>query len=383
MIREVRIGNTFIGGKHPVLVQTMYDKPLGGIPKDNDYIRRMLILKNMGMSVIRFSYPDINEHDALKYVVKNTPTPVVADIHFDYKNALDAIKCGVAKIRINPGNIGPFWKTGEIVKAARDAGVSIRIGLNSGSLPKNGKETDSGELPGSSELTSSEALSFSREKAVLRDEPSLRDRATGEVSSLMVNTALEYISRFENLHFYNTVVSLKASDTDVTYAANKLFSQMSDYPLHLGVTEAGGAISSCVRSTWALGRLLSEGVGSTLRYSITGSIEDEVYAGMELLRTLGLEKKGLRIVSCPMCGRKTFNTQDFLRDAQAEMLGTGKNLTVAIMGCQVNGPGEARGANIAVSGVGRKIFLYRDGEIYKETTQEEAKTELLSLIEKY
>ena len=373
MARIVKIGDIELGGepggihgKVPVAVQTMYDKSLASIPGDSSFIGRMNVLKAMGCSLIRFSYPDISQHEALEYVVRNTPMPVVADIHFDYRNALDAIKCGVAKIRINPGNIGARWKTVEVVKAALDAGVAIRIGLNSGSLPHNPEEKD--------------------------------------IPRLMVDTALEYISWFEEQGFYNTVVSLKASDPDAAYEANRIFASQSDYPLHLGVTEAGGVVASCVRSTWTLGRLLSEGIGSTIRYSITGSIEDEVYAGAELLRTLripiaGQSGGGVRIVSCPMCGRKTFDTQAFLRDAQAEILAAGARLsagkdsgsaagrsetdrpiTVAIMGCQVNGPGESRGADFAVSGVGNKIFIYKDGKIVEETSESCAKEALVRLI---
>ena len=343
MVKEVKIGNVKIGGNNSVAIQTMYDIPLCRL--EERFETRMAVLKAMGCNIIRFSYPEISEHDFLCDVVKRCPMPVVADIHFDYKNAMDALDCNVAKIRINPGNIGARWKTEEIVKKALDKNCAIRIGLNSGSLPENTEKKD--------------------------------------IPSLMCDTALEYISWFENLGFYNTVVSLKASDSDVTYDACKKFASISDYPLHLGVTEAGGAVSSCVRTTWVLGRLLSEGIGSTLRYSITGSIEDEVYAGTELLKTLGLMKSNVRIVSCPMCGRKSFDTQSFLKEVQAELLATGKDITVAIMGCQVNGPGEAKGADIAVSGIGKKVFIYKNGEIYCEVSSSEAKKELLKLVGEY
>ena len=341
MTREVRLGNLRIGSDAPVSVQTMYDVPLSRL--EDKFASRMGVLKAMGCDVMRISYPDVKEHDALAKAVKECPMPVVADIHFDYRNALDSISCGVAGLRINPGNIGARWKTEEVVKACRDAGLAIRIGLNSGSLPEN-------------------VNNVSKEK-------------------LMTDSALEYISWFENLGFCNTVVSLKASDPEATYRAYKLFASESDYPLHLGVTEAGGTVTSCVRTTWTLGRLLSEGIGSTLRYSITGRIEDEVTAGVELLRSLGLRKGGVRIVSCPMCGRKSFDSQSFLSQVQDDILATGKDICVAIMGCQVNGPGEAKGADVAVSGIGRKVYLYRNGEIYKEVSADCAKQELLDLID--
>lgn len=343
MSRRVSIGGVGIGGGCPIAVQTMYDIPLSNL--EEGFEARMHVLKGMGCDVIRFSYPNLAEHDILKHVVEVCPMPVVADIHFDWRNAMDAMDCGVAKIRINPGNIGAKWKTQEIVKKAKDSGTAIRIGLNSGSLPKAEHKVP--------------------------------------MSELMVDTALEYISWFEELGFHDTVVSLKASDCGACYDAARLFASRSDYPLHLGVTEAGGVVPSCVRTTWTLGRLLSQGIGSTIRYSITGSIEDEVYAGVELLRTLGLRKGGVRIVSCPMCGRKSFDSQAFLRDVEADLLATGKDMTVAIMGCQVNGPGEAKGADIAVTGIGRKVYMYRNGELFKEVESRKAKDELLKAVEEF
>ncbi len=343
MTKEVKVGELRIGGAAPVSVQTMYDIPLSRL--EERFESRMGVLKAMGCDIIRFSYPDLAEHDALCEVVRKCPMPVVADIHFDYRNAMDAMDCNVAKIRINPGNIGARWKTEEVVRKALDKGVAIRIGLNSGSLPRN-------------------------------------DGGKGKVD-LMVDTALEYLGWFENLGFYNTVVSLKASDSNLSYEAAQKFSQRSDYPMHLGVTEAGGVVSSCVKSTWTLGRLLEQGIGGTIRYSITGSIEDEVQAGVELLRTLGMRKGGMKIVSCPMCGRCSFNSQGFLKEVEHELLATGKDLCVAIMGCQVNGPGEAKGADIAVTGIGNKVYLYRKGEIYKQIDAANAREELLKAVADY
>ncbi len=343
MTKEVKVGGLRIGGTAPVSVQTMYDIPLSRL--EERFESRMGVLKAMGCDMIRFSYPDMAEHDALCEVVRRCPMPVVADIHFDYRNAMDAMDCGVAKVRINPGNIGARWKTEEVVRKALDKGVAIRIGLNSGSLPGNGGEKDK--------------------------------------VSLMVDTAMEYIGWFENLGFKDTVVSLKASDSEMSYQAAVRFSAGSDYPMHIGVTEAGGVVTSCVRSTWTLGRLLEQGIGGTLRYSITGSIEDEVQAGVELLRTLGLRKGGMKIVSCPMCGRCSFNSQGFLKEVEHELLASGKDLCVAIMGCQVNGPGEAKGADLAVTGIGNKVYLYRKGQIYRQIEAEHARDELLKAVADY
>lgn len=339
---QVMIGTKMLGKGFPVLIQTMYDSAL---PKTSealdDLLRRIGKLNAMGCDIIRFSYPSKDDHAMFASLCKRSPIPVVADIHFDYELALDAIACGCHKIRINPGNIGARWKVDEVVKSAKDHQVAIRIGLNSGSLPKG----------------------------------------NDSVPLLMCNTALTYLSWFEQAHFSNTVVSLKASDTEVTLQANRLFAGQSEYPLHLGVTEAGSVVSAVTRSTWALGQLLSEGIGNTIRISITGDIETEVQAGVELLRTLGLRKKGIRVVSCPRCGRHSFDSQAFLQSVESDLLTIDKDLTVAIMGCQVNGPGEAKAADLAITGIGNSIFLYEKGVLVKKVSQQEAKAALLEAIE--
>ena len=229
------------------------------------------------------------------------------------------------------------------MKAALDKGACIRIGLNSGSLPHNTLGKD--------------------------------------VPSLMADTAMEYLSWFEGWGFENSVVSLKASDPEVTLKANRLLKQQCTYPIHLGVTEAGGAVTSCIRSAWALGNLLKEGIGDTIRVSITGSIETEVQAAVEILRTLGLRKGGVRIVSCPRCGRHTFDSQAFLSKVEPRLLSLKKNITVAIMGCQVNGPGEAKNADVAVTGIGNRIFLYRNGELLRDVEEDKAEDALFDTIE--
>ena len=269
------VRNLAIGGGNPVRVQTMYDSSI--VDADID---------SLVSRILPFSM-----------IAKRSVMPVVADIHFDYKLALSALEHGADKIRINPGNIGARWKTKEVVLAAKDKGRAIRIGLNSGSLPKNEKGLDKAHL--------------------------------------MVETALEYINDFESWGFENTVVSLKASDIDVTMDAARKFASISDYPIHLGVTEAGSAIVSSVRSSWA----------DTVRVSITGEIEDEVVAANEILRTHGLKKGGVRLVSCPRCGRHTFDSRKMVELLQPRLMALDDDITVAVMGCQVNGPGEAKDAD--------------------------------------
>ncbi len=315
-----------IGGEAPVRVQTMYDDRINDIDPET-VVKRIYRLQSMGCDIIRFSYVSSLDRENFTYIVKHSPIPVVADIHFDYRMALEALECGADKIRINPGNIGDRWKTKEIVERAKNEGRCIRIGLNTGSLPKHDKGVDE--------------------------------------ACLMVDTALEYISDFEGWGFTNTVVSLKSSDIEKTLKAYRLFSERSDYPLHIGVTEAGNAITSSVRSTWALGNLLSEHIGDTMRVSINGTLEDEILCGTEILRTLGLRKSGVRLVACPRCGRHTFDSVGFVERVRDRLLTIDRAITVAVMGCSVNGPGEAHNADYAVTGNGRKVFIYRKGELYR------------------
>lgn len=336
------VGTLAIGGDNPVRVQTMYDDSI----KDTDpqlVVDRINTLAAMGCDLIRFSYVSSQDGENFRYITSRSPIPVVADIHFDYRLALEAMDNGAAKIRINPGNIGEKWKTKMVVQKALDYGKAIRIGLNTGSLPRHDKSVDDVDL--------------------------------------MVDTALEYISDFEAWGFRNTVVSLKSSDIEKTVKAARMFKERSDYPFHLGVTEAGNVITASVRSTWALGNLLKKGIGDTIRVSINGSIEDEVLCANEILRTLGLKKGGVRIVACPRCGRHTFDSQGFLSRIQNRLYTLDKDITVAVMGCSVNGPGEAHNADFAVTGNGRKIFLYSHGQLIETIEDErEAEEKLFSLL---
>ena len=338
---QAKAGKLRIGEGAPVSVQTMYDSALSGC-NPSDVVARITSLSLMGCDAIRFSY--INEDDSIPfaYIAEHSPIPVIADIHFDYKMAISALEHGADKVRINPGNIGAKWKTEEVVRCAASHGAAIRIGLNSGSLPKH-------------------------------DQPV-------PVHRLMVDTALEYLSWFESWGFENTVVSLKSTSIDETMEAARLFSSLSSYPQHIGITEAGDPVISAVRSTWTLGRLLEEGIGSTLRISMTGDMEDEVAAGVELLRTLGLRKKGVRIISCPRCGRHSFDTIGFENRIRNRLLSIDKDITVAIMGCLVNGPGEAKEADFAITGMKEKVYLYKHGVLVSEIDSSDAERALFEAI---
>jgi len=343
---QVLIKDIALGSDNPIAIQTMYSLPLQPLSNTKWYEQLLFTLRSyatMGCDIIRFSYPSSDNFDTFKAICKDSPLPVVADIHFDHHLAIEAIKAGSAKIRINPGNIGSKEKVREVVECAKDYNCAIRIGLNGGSLP-------------------------------------IRRRKEDPVT-VMVETALEYVSWFESFSFDQMVLSVKHTDVQNTYQSYKELASLCSYPLHLGVTEAGSIVSAVTRSTWALGRLLSEGIGDTLRISISDDNMYEISAAKEILRTVGIEKKGITLISCPKCGRSTFDSQGFVKKIEHKLLGYSNDLTVAIMGCQVNGPGEAAQADIAITGIGNKVFLYVKGKLIKEVTSDEAESELMSAIE--
>ncbi|MEA5033653.1 MAG: flavodoxin-dependent (E)-4-hydroxy-3-methylbut-2-enyl-diphosphate synthase [Sphaerochaeta sp.] len=344
--KDIHVGTVGLGSNHPIAIQTMWSEPMPSKTDAQGFERLLTALRTyatMGCSIIRFSYPTSDDKEIFTRICAESPMPVVADIHFDWKLAMEALECGANKIRINPGNIGAKWKVEEVVRAAADRGAAIRIGLNGGSLPLK-----------------------------LRDG----DHAVG-----MVDTALEYLQWFESWNFTNTVISLKDTDVEVTYRAYRAIASLMDYPLHLGVTEAGGVISAVARSTWVLGRLLADGIGDTMRISITDDREHEIAAAREIMRTVGLETNGIRVVSCPRCGRASFDSQAFLKRIQHRLMQIDAPLTVAIMGCQVNGPGEAAHADIAITGIGNRVYLYEKGILVREVTADSAEDVLFARLE--
>jgi (E)-4-hydroxy-3-methylbut-2-enyl-diphosphate synthase len=329
--RAVKVGSVTLGGLAPVTVQTMWDRPLGRITGLlSEELRQ---LQQDGCDIIRFSVPSAEDAQKVGEIAALKIMPVVADIHFDYKLAVLSAEAGADKIRINPGNIGAGWKVDEVIRAAADHGCAVRIGLNGGSLPK----------PYSTMPDRAEALS---------------------------TLAGEYINLFTRRNFTKLVISVKDSDPETTYHANVLLTQHCEYPLHLGVTEAGPLIPSLVRSSYILGRLLSEGIGSTLRISITGAVSDEVKAGVELLKMLNLRRAGIRLISCPKCGRASFDTHWFVSAVEPILRSVDSELTVAVMGCAVNGPGEARHADIGITGMGKEVFIFRLGEVVRRVSLE-------------
>ncbi len=322
--RPIRLGSLQVGGDAPVSVQSMTKSlthDLGSTLKQIEHLQRVRC------QVIRLAVPDHEAASLLHTYVKAAKVPLVADIHFDYRLALTALKAGVACLRINPGNIGASWKVREVVKAASDREVPIRIGVNAGSL----------------------------EKEVLR-------RHGGPTPEAMVESAMGHVRILEELGFNRLKISLKASSVPETVRAYTLISQIVDYPLHIGITEAGAGMPGTVFSSVGLGILLWQGIGDTLRVSLTGPPEEEVLVGYEILRALGLYNKGVRVVSCPTCGRKRIDVVSIAREVRLAMAEIEEPLTVAVMGCVVNGPGEAREADIGVAGAGEKAVLFAKGE---------------------
>jgi len=325
-----------IGGDAPVSLQTMWKSPLSGADLQ-DVARELASLEQLGCDVVRFAVPDMESADALVRLASITPMPLVADIHFDHRLALRCLDGTVAKIRINPGNIGSTDKVRAVVDKARDRNAAIRIGVNSGSLPRD-----------------------------LQDRIDKNIRAgsdpVAERSAALAEAAEREVAVFEELSFDRVLVSMKASTVAETVRCNEVFARKFAVPLHIGVTEAGPLIGGVVKSTLAFSTLLAEGIGSTVRVSLSDTMENEVIAGREILGECGKRKGGVRIVSCPRCGRNGFDVHGFVSRWQTELLSLNRDITVAVMGCVVNGPGEGKHADIGITGAGDSVLIFRHGE---------------------
>jgi (E)-4-hydroxy-3-methylbut-2-enyl-diphosphate synthase len=294
----------------------------------------------LGCDIIRFAVPDIPSAKSLCEIAARTSMPLVADIHFDYKLALECLKGNVAKIRINPGNIGSFENTKTVVENCRDKGVAIRIGINSGSLPR-----DLQELIAAGKIS----------------------RAHG-----LCETAVREAEIFEKLNFDQYIVSMKSSDVQETIECNEFYAKKYNNPLHLGVTEAGPLIGGVVKSSIAFSKLLNEGIGDTIRVSLSSLAENEVIAGINILKECGKRTGGVTLVSCPRCGRIGFDVHAFVDRWQNKLLSMKKDITVAVMGCVVNGPGEGKHADIGIAGGKDKVIIFKKGEIVRTIDAKDA-----------
>lgn len=333
-----------IGGDSTVTLQTMWKEPIDDIPHNEQKLERIINeitdLQMIGCDIIRFAVPDMESAAGLCKIAEKTTMPLVADIHFDYRLALECLKGNVAAIRINPGNIGSFENTKTVVDACRDNGVAIRIGINSGSLPKDLQEQIAAE-----KIT----------------------RAQG-----LCETAVREAEAFEKLNFDQYVVSMKSSDVNETIQCNRFYAQKYNNPLHLGVTEAGPLIGGIVKSSIAFSTLLNEGIGDTIRVSLSSSPENEVVAGLNILKECGKRKGGVTIVSCPRCGRIGFDVHNFIDRWQNRLLSMDKEITVAVMGCVVNGPGEGKHADIGIAGTDKKVIIFKKGKIVQTIDAKDA-----------
>jgi len=348
--REVIIGgrgNTkriVIGGKQPVTIQTMWKEGITDVYNDsnalNSIIDRIRELQLLGCDILRFAVPDENSAKSLIALSSLTDMPLVADIHFDYRLALQCAKGNISVIRINPGNIGERSRVEQVVQACKDNNIAIRIGVNTGSLPK-----DLEEKVLNNTISRAEALS---------------------------ETAAREVAVFDELNFSQVVVSMKASSVKETIDANECFAQKYSVPLHIGVTEAGPLIGGIVKSTLAFSTLLNEGIGSTIRVSLSSSPTNEVIAGREILRECNKREGGVQIVSCPRCGRLGFDVHGFIDRWQTELLSMKKNITVAVMGCVVNGPGEGKHADLGITGTGEKAIIFKKGKVIRTVDAKDA-----------
>lgn len=330
--RRLQIGHLFIGGQEPIAVQSMCTTDTRNIEQTIQQINR---LEKAGCEIIRVAVPDLKAANCLGAIKRSINLPLVADIHFSYELALEAIKQGVDKIRINPGNIGSETKVKHVAEAARAKNIPIRIGVNSGSL----------------------------EKLILAKH---NHQAT---AAAMVESAIKHIQLLEKFDFDQIVVSLKASDLHRTVEAYRLLAEQVDYPFHIGVTEAGAGLKGTVLSTLGLGFLLQQGLGDTVRVSLTDDPIVEVKTAWEILKALDLRKRGITITSCPTCGRTEIDLISLVRQAEAALADVDKDIHIAIMGCVVNGPGEAREADLAVVGGRGQGLILRRGQIVKRVKE--------------
>lgn len=343
-VKQVRLGALTIGGEK-ITVQSMLNKPAYDIAGS---VAQAVELERAGCEIVRAAIPDKDAVRLIGAIKKEISIPLVADIHFDYRLALEAVAAGIDKIRINPGNIGEDSRVKQVADACRTAGIPIRIGVNSGSLEKN----------------------------ILAKY----GRPTPEA---LVESALYHVSLLNKFDFDDIVISIKSSDVETMISAYELLAQQCDYPLHLGVTEAGTDRMGLIKSSIGIGSLLVKGIGDTIRVSLTSDPINEIAAGKDILKALGLCKNTVTMVSCPTCGRTRIDLIALANKVEQAVSGIEKPLKVAVMGCVVNGPGEARDADLGIAGGDGCAVLFKRGEIIRKVSEEEILPALLEEIDRY
>jgi len=342
--KKIKVGDLFIGGDAPITIQSMTNTKTSDVEAT---VQQILELEQAGCEIVRVTVNDKEAAEAIKEIKKRIHIPLVADIHFDYKLALMAIENGIDKLRINPGNIGSIDRIEAVVNAAKEKEIPIRIGVNSGSLDKE-----------------------------------IHERY-GVTAEGLYHSALKHIRILESLDFYDTIVSIKASQIEMTLEAFKMLSEEVDYPFHIGITEAGTKFKGTIKSSIGIGALLLNGLGDTLRVSITADPVEEIPVCKEILNTLGLRTFGIKFVSCPTCGRTQTAMIEIAEAVEKAVSHLNKELTVAIMGCAVNGPGEAKEADLGVACGDKTGLIFKKGEILKKVDENSIVSTLVQMIEDF
>ena len=344
LTRQLEVGKVKVGGAAPIAVQSMTNTKTSDPVATLEQINR---LAEAGCDIVRCAVPDMAAAEGLKTIVAESPIPVIADIHFDYKLALAAIEAGVDGLRLNPGNIGGNDRVAAVVEAAKKRNIPIRIGVNAGSLPKD-----------------------------------LLEKYGHPTPEALVEAAWRHIRILEEMDYKNIKISLKAHDVPLTLAAYRLMASQCDYPLHVGISEAGTVNSGIIKSAVGIGTLLAEGIGDTIRVSLTGDPVREVKVGFEILKSLGLREYGPTLISCPTCGRTQINLEKLALEVEKRLAEISEPITVAVMGCVVNGPGEAREADVGIAGGINEGLIFRKGEVLKIVAEADIIDELFAEIDK-
>lgn len=342
MKREIKVGNIKIGGENPVSIQSMTTTDTRDVEAT---LKQIFELANAGCEIVRVAVLDEEAGYALKEICAKSPIPVVADIHFDYKLAIISADMGVSKIRINPGNIGSEQNVEIVAKKCKEKQIPIRIGVNSGSISKK-----------------------------------IMDKYGKVCADALVESAFEHINLLEKFDFYDICVSIKSSNVKIMMEAYIKMDKISDIPLHLGVTEAGTEYMGTIKSSAGIGGLLALGIGNTIRVSLTADPVREIFVAKDILKAVGLNNSGVNVISCPTCGRCQINLIEIASKVEKKLENCNEKLTVAVMGCVVNGPGEARGADYGVAGGIKEGILFKKGKIIKKVPQENLVDDLISMI---
>ncbi|WP_368487647.1 flavodoxin-dependent (E)-4-hydroxy-3-methylbut-2-enyl-diphosphate synthase [Clostridium sp. BJN0013] len=330
---KIKVGKVVIGGNAPIAVQSMTNTDTKDTKATIEQIHK---LEKAGCDIVRCAVPDVDACDALKTILKEVSIPLVADIHFDYKLALKSIENGASALRINPGNIGNIDRVKMVVKSAGERNIPIRIGVNSGSLKKD-----------------------------------ILNKYGRVCAEALVESALEHVRILEDIGFYNIVISIKSSNVNDMVESYRQISKIVNYPLHLGVTEAGTIWRGTIKSSVGIGTLLMEGIGDTIRVSLTGNPVEEVRVGREILKACGHLKEGIEFISCPTCGRTKIDLIKIAEEVEKKLSNIDKNIKVAVMGCVVNGPGEAKEADIGIAGGMGEGLIFKKGKILRKVKEED------------